>query len=26
VFYHGTIRRVMANQSLSIADLVHAMF
>lgn len=26
VFYHGTIRRVMANQGLSVADLVHAMF
>ncbi|WP_287849878.1 ATP-binding cassette domain-containing protein [Acidiphilium sp.] len=26
VFYHGTIRTVLANKDLAIADLVHAMF
>lgn len=26
VFYHGTIRRVMANQGIGVSDLVHAMF
>ena len=26
VFYHGTIRRVLPNQGLSVGDLVHAMF
>jgi ABC-type sugar transport system ATPase subunit len=26
VFFHGTIRKVMPNRSLTIADLVHAMF
>ncbi|MGH7082268.1 MAG: hypothetical protein ACREFV_07355, partial [Acetobacteraceae bacterium] len=26
VFFHGTIRSVLTNQGLGIADLVHAMF
>lgn len=26
VFYHGTIRRVMANRGLDVGDLVHAMY
>ena len=26
VFFHGTIRKVMPNQGLAVADLVHAMF
>jgi ABC-type sugar transport system ATPase subunit len=26
VFFHGTIRKVMPNQGLTVADLVHAMF
>jgi simple sugar transport system ATP-binding protein len=26
VFYHGTIRRIMANQNVTVSDLVHAMF
>ncbi len=26
VFYHGTIRRVLRNEAITVADLVHAMF